>query len=239
MTKNILKIIAIFVIGMVGGIFSEQIIWPYFIEKPLFYEYGLEKPPINVTEKKEIVVQENTALREMIKKVEDSVVGVRSQDSYGNIREGSGFVVSSDGLIVTLAELVPAGSDFSFFINGEEQKYEIKERDIENNLALVKLEKESLSTASFGNIEEKEIGERIFLIGNLFDEKGNLFEMTNEGIIKYFKEDFIHTNIFESKIVSGSPVFDIEGKFLGLSQIDSQNKLIVLPVSLIREFSGF
>jgi S1-C subfamily serine protease len=239
MLKNIFKILAIFTVGMVGGIFSEQIFWPYFIEKPLFYEYGLENPPINVTERKEITIQENTALQESIKKVKDSVVGVRTKDSYGNIREGSGFVISSDGLIVTLAELVPAGSDFSFFVAGEKQRYEVKERDLEKNLALIKLERETLNAVSFGNIEEKELGERIFLVGKLFDEKGDPFEAVNEGIIKYFKEGFIHTDIFESRVLSGSPVFDIEGKVLGLSQIDNQGKLTVLPVSLIREFSGF
>jgi S1-C subfamily serine protease len=238
MSKKLFNIIAIFVIGIIGGIFSEQILWPYFIEKPLFYEYGLEKSPVYLTEKKEVTVQENTALTEIVKKVKGSVVGVQTEDSYGKIKEGSGFVLSSDGLIITLAELIPLGSDFSFFIGQEEQKYEVKERDIENNLALVKLEKEGLNTVGFGNLKEKELGERIFFIGTIFD-KGSPLRIVNEGIIKYFKDGFIHTNIFESEIVSGSPVFDIEGKLLGLSEIDSQGKLIVIPVSLIREFTEF
>lgn len=239
MSKSILKILAVFIIAMVGGIFSEQIVWPYLVEKPLFYQYGLEQAPIHITERKEVTIQENTALQEAIKKVESSVVAVKTADSYGNIIEGSGFILSSDGLIVTLADLVPAGSDFSFFIEGEKLSYEVQERSIENNLALIKLENGDLNTVDFGNIGEKKIGERIFLVGTIFDEKGGVSKMANEGIIKYFKEDFIHTNIFESEIVSGSPVFDIEGKILGLSEIDNQGKLVVLPISLIREFSGF
>jgi S1-C subfamily serine protease len=239
MLKNILKILAVFIIAMVGGIFSEQIVWPYLVEKPLFYRYGLEQAPVHITETKEITIQENTALQEAIKGVESSIIAVRTVDSHKNVIEGSGFVISSDGLIITLAELVPVGSDFSFFIGEEKQSYEIQKRDIKNNLALVKLEKTNFNAVDFGNIGEKEIGERIFLVGTIFDEKGEISKMTNEGIIKYFKEDFIHTNIFENEIASGSSVFDIQGKILGLSEIDEQGKLVVLPISLIREFSGF
>jgi hypothetical protein len=61
MFKNIFKIIIVFLIGAVGGIFSEQILWPYFIERPLFLEYSLEQNPVYITETKEITIQENTA----------------------------------------------------------------------------------------------------------------------------------------------------------------------------------
>jgi len=113
MSKNILKIVAFFIIGTVGGIFADQILWPYFIEKPLFYQYRLEQSPVYVTERKEVTIQENTALKEAIEKVEKTVVGVRTQTKEEKILEGSGLIVTSDGLIVTLAELVPPGSLFS------------------------------------------------------------------------------------------------------------------------------
>ena len=69
MLKNIFKIIAIFILGTVGGIFADQILWPYFVERPLFYQYKLEKSPVYVTERKEVFIQENTALEEAIEKV--------------------------------------------------------------------------------------------------------------------------------------------------------------------------
>ena len=79
MLKHIFKIIVIFIIGMVGGIFANQIFWPYFIEKPLFYQYRLEQSPIYLTERKEITIQENLALKNAIEKVEKVVIGVKSE----------------------------------------------------------------------------------------------------------------------------------------------------------------
>ena len=117
MIKNIAKIIAIFMIGIVGGIFAEQIIWPYLVEKPLFEKYELENRPVLLTET--IIIQENTAIVEAIEKVERSVIGIKTQLKTGKTIEGSGLAITSDGLIVTLAEIVPQGETFTFHIDGE------------------------------------------------------------------------------------------------------------------------
>ena len=109
--KTLLKILAIFILGIFGGIFADQILWPYFVEKPLFYQYRLEKNPIYVTEKKEIRIQENTALTDAIEKVEKAVIGVRTKTGSGKFLAGSGLILTSDGLVVTLADLVPQGSN--------------------------------------------------------------------------------------------------------------------------------
>src|SRR4030043_2308358 len=110
MGKNVLKIIVFFIIGMVGGIFADQIFWPYFIERPLFYQYDLEQRPVNVTEIKEITIQENIALENAIEKAGKTAVGIRTKLKSGIILEGSGLIVSSDGLVVTFASLVPQGA---------------------------------------------------------------------------------------------------------------------------------
>jgi len=94
MAKTIFKFIAIFIIGMVGGIFADQIFWPYFVERPLFYQYHLEKAPIYVTERKEVFIQENTALREVIEKVKDSTIYFQTQTASGKVLEGNGLILT-------------------------------------------------------------------------------------------------------------------------------------------------
>ena len=79
MSKKLLIIIGVFIVGIVGGIFADQILWPYFVEKPLFYEYGLEKNPVYLTETKQIYIQENTALVDAIEKVEKTVIGIKTK----------------------------------------------------------------------------------------------------------------------------------------------------------------
>jgi len=238
MSKNILKIVAFFIIGTVGGIFADQILWPYFIEKPLFYQYRLEQSPVYVTERKEVTIQENTALKEAIEKVEKTVVGVRTQTKEEKILEGSGLIVTSDGLIVTLAELVPPGSLFGFFVDGGQVSYQILKRDLKENLALVKIGKTNLPTLGFANLEKIKLGERVFLVGVIFKEKIPS-KIVNEGIVKSFEEDSIKTNIFEKYTLTGSPLFNIEGEVLGLNTIDLEGEVIAIPISKIKQFIGF
>ena len=229
MAKNVLKIICFFVVGMVGGIFADQIFWPYFIEKPLFHQYRLEQSPVYVTEKKEVIIQENTALREAIEKVDKTVVGVKAQTKTGETLEGSGLIVTSDGLLVTLAELVPQGSEFAFFVDGKAVSYQILKRDATENLALVKLGEAKLSTVVFADLNKLKPGERVFLVA---------VGTVNEGIVKSFNKDLIETNITETDNIKGSPLFNIAGEVLGLNTVDSGGAVIAIPISQIKEFIG-
>jgi len=238
MVKNVFKIIGVFILGIFGGIFADQILWPYFVERPLFYQYRLEQSPVYLTERKEITIQENMALRNAIEKVEKTVIGVRTETQAKKIIEGSGLIITSDGLVVTLAELVPQGSNFSFFVEGQSANFQILKRDLKENLALVKIEKSNLPIVSFANLEKLKLGERVFLVGVIF-EKEELSKIVNEGIIKSFSEDFIKTNIFENYLLKGSPLFNIEGEVLGLNTIDKEGKVIAIPISKIKTFAGF
>lgn len=222
---------------MIGGIFADQIFWPYFVERPLFYQYRLEQTPINVTERKEVYIQENTALTDAIEKVEKAILGVKTLTKAGKTLEGSGLILTADGLAVTLAELVPQGSDFSFFAEGEKVHFQVLQRDSEKNLALIKLEKNNLATVGFANLDKVKLGKRVFLVGTTFKEN-EIYNLVNEGIISKFDSEIIETNIFDKTELSGSPLFDIEGNVLGLNTINKDGKVITIPISTIRAFSG-
>lgn len=238
MAKKILKILFIFVVGIAGGIFADQILWPYLIERPLFYQYRLDQPPVLVTERKEVYIQENAALKEAIEKVDNSVVAVKTKTKTGKALEGSGLVLTSDGMMVTLAELVPQDSTFSFFVEGNMASFQILKRDLKENLALVKIEKSGLATVGFFNYDQLKLGERVFLVGAVF-EAGKIKDSVNEGIVKSFNQELIETNIYESSLAAGSPLFDIEGNLLGISTIEKDGRVSAIPVSKIRQFTGF
>jgi S1-C subfamily serine protease len=237
MVKNILKILGFFVVGMVGGIFAEEILWPYFVERPLFYQYKLERPPIYITEKKEIKVQENTALKEAISKVEKTVVGIKTKTKTGKSLEGSGFILTSDGLIVALAELFPDGSKTNLFVEGEIVPFQILKKDSKENLILIKIEKKNLATTGFFNFEKLKLGERVFSIGISFED-GGVKKFVDEGIVKSFDENKIETNFQATKEILGTPLFDIEGNLLGMNYLSKEGTVISIPVTHIRSFTG-
>jgi len=238
MLKGIFKILAIFVVGIFGGIFGSQILWPYFVERPLFLEYRLEQRPIYLTEKKETRIQENVALQEAIEKVKSSVSGIQTKTKKGKILEGSGLILTTDGLILTLAELVPEDSTSTVFLENENVSTQVLKRDIKQNLALLKIERGKLPTVSFGDFEKMKLGQRVFLVGIVFLEKKPQ-KIVNEGILSYFDQNLIETNIFEKENLIGSSLFNIEGNFLGLNFLDEDGKIVSIPAKKIREFAGF
>jgi len=239
--KWVLKVLAIFILGIFGGIFADQILWPYFIEKPLFYQYRLEQSPVYVTEKKEVTITENIALQNAIEKVEKTIIGVQTKTKTGKILAGSGLILTSDGLVVTLADLVPQGGNSSFFVDGETASFQILKRDLKENLALIKIEKTNLPTVGFANFEKLKLGERVFLVGVIFKNQKTTLPgyVVNEGIVKSFDENSIETNIFEKNNLTGSPLFDIVGNILGLNIIDKEGKVSAIPIPKIKSFAGF
>jgi S1-C subfamily serine protease len=237
MLKKILKIVAIFIIGIAGGIFGEEILWPYFVERPLFYQYKLERPPVYITEKKEIKIQENVALKEAILKVEKTVVFIKTKTKTGKNLQGNGFILTSDGLIITLAELIPEGSKVNLFVEGEIVPFQVLKKDLNKNLALLKIEKKNLTTTGFFNFEKLKLGERVFLIG-ISSENGKIEKFVDEGIVRSFNEEKIETNIQNSSKILGAPLFDIEGNLLGINYLSKEGIIISIPVTHIRSFSG-
>jgi len=244
MKSAVIKFLFLFLIGIIGGIFGGQILWPYFVSFTFLKTGNFSETPIYVTEKKEITIRENEALQQAIKKVENTIVGVRTKTKKGEILEGSGVVLTSDGLVVTLAQLLPWGSKFHFWADGEWCHYQILKRDLNKNLALVKLKKENLATRGFAEKEKIQLGERIFFVSVDFVATTSQFFLSpklrvNEGIITKINSDLIETNIVDFSNVNGAGVFDIEGNLVGLVQKQKNERIFVIPVDSIKEFTGF
>ena len=238
MIKRIIKIISIFAIGMVGGIFSSQIIMSRLLDMNYNNLLKTVAGPIYFTEKKEITVQENTALQDSIDKVKESIIGVRTKTKEGKIIYGSGFILTQDGLVITLSSLIPKGQDFAFFVGDKAQDYQILKRDSNNNLALIKIGKEGLEPCAFADLDKLKIGQRVFLLGAVFG-KNDILQQANQGIVKIFSQDKIETNIFEDNNSAGSALFNIDGELLGLNTINEEGRVIAIPVNVIRTFAGF
>lgn len=240
MPRFFFKFFFILIAGALGGVVFQALILPYLATKDYFKEFGfvkiLTEREVNIYPTDEVIIQENTALQKAVERVDKVVVGVRAQSKQGKITEGSGLILTTEGDVVTLGDILPKGYDFSFFWEGEKLPFKISE--VGENLVKVKIEKTNLPTVPFADLEKIKLGQRVFLVGIIF-EKGQPRKIVNEGIIKTFDENFIRTNIFEKSTLAGSPLFDIEGNVLGLNTIDREGKVITISIKKIKEFSGF
>jgi len=226
-----LKILFIFFVGALGGIFGSEVV--FLKSKSNFYS----SPTIRL-ETKEVKIQENTPLKDAIEKTQNSIVAIQIQTKKGKIINGSGIILTTDGIVLTLSELLPQGETINFFVDGEKVSYQILKRDPKLNLGVVKVEKKNLTPVPFSDFETLKIGERVFALSSFFNQ-GKIQKAVNEGIVRYFDEEKIETNITEDSNFLGSALFDIEGKLLGINYLDPKQKILSIPITKIRQFTGF
>jgi hypothetical protein len=70
-------------------------------------------------------------------------------------------------------------------------------------------------------------------------EAGELITIVNQGTVRTVEETLLRTNIFDKNTLRGVPLFDLEGRVVGLSTFAADGRLVVIPVSALRLFSGF
>ena len=241
--RKILSFVIVFSLGAAGGIWAQAFLLPYLASTSPFENWQFVSDWNSrvkiITDAREVVISKDEAIEEIVQKNENVVVGIRSWQG-NRAREGSGFIATSDGFIITLASIVPRGSQVMVYVRDGEEAIEaqILKRDSDQDLALLKIEKSGLQTAGFANSNDVRLGMSVLVLGKIF-ENGNLTTIANKGIVKADSNTSIRTNIFEKSTLGGSPLFDIEGRVLGLNVIDGEGKVTAIPSSVLREFSGF
>ena len=243
MKDKILKFLLILIIGGLGGVLADQFLLPYLATVSPFSKIEFIRQAsdgttiINPTE--EIIITENTALEQAIDKISPSLVVVQSFQSKKLINQGTGFIMTSDGLIITAADLVPIkASQYLVFRNNHSLIGQVIKRDLENNLALLEIEETNLPVVSLVDLENLHLGERIILVGvELVDSYLNQF--VNLGIIRSINRETLKINLFEeNSLANGSPLVNVKGEVIGLNLVDRKGLLKTIPVNKLKEFIG-
>lgn len=171
-----------------------------------------------------------------------------------NIQEvggGSGFIISSDGLIVTNKHVVEDTTATYMVLTNDGKKYDaqVLSRDPVNDLALVKIKAQSLPTLSLGDSTNLQIGQKVIAIGNSLAEYRNT---VTTGIVSGIGrtitasggsgseqlEGVIQTDAAINPGNSGGPLLDIGGSVIGINTaIDSQGQLVgfAIPVNDVKK----
>ncbi|MDO8610126.1 MAG: S1C family serine protease [bacterium] len=239
-TKTISIIIGVLLLGALGAMLFNVFLLPYLLTNSYFERFQFVKDfkigKIIINQKEQVYIQENTALESVIEKVTKSVVAIQVTTLVQNNYLGSGLIATSDGLVIISANLIPIGSKFNVFINGEKADFKIQKSDYKKNLVLIKVAQNNLPTVGFADFDKIKLGQRVFLIAASSIKTNDW--LVNEGIVRNFDTTTIKTNIFEKSVVSGSPLFNIYGELLGLNYIDQDGKISAIPVNVIKTFLG-
>jgi S1-C subfamily serine protease len=231
MKKDIVRIIVILIIGAIGGSLFQILILPSLIAHPYFGDLKIIKRLKNqviVNPVEEIMIGQDTALEEAIKKVENTTVGFQN---------GSGIIITSDGLVATLADALPKTEKY-LFLEGEKVNFEIVREDLEKNLVLIEIDQKNTLACKFADLSDIKMGQKVFLLGVVIENEIPK-SITNQGSIKMFDDEIIYTNILEDEILNGSPLFNVWGEVLGLNIIDENGKVSAISIDEVRKFAGF
>lgn len=145
------------------------------------------------------------------------------QHSYTQRSLGSGFIISGDGYILTNNHVVAGADEIKVKLSdGREFKAVIKGTDEKLDLAVLKIEvKDHLPVAKLGDSDAIEVGEWVMAIGNPF----GLAQTVTAGIVSATGrvigsgpyDDFIQTDASINPGNSGGPLFNADGKVIGIN----------------------
>lgn len=136
--------------------------------------------------------------------------------------QGTGFVVSDDGYIVTNNHVVRGGQQFTVrFSDGRESPAELVGTDSETDLAVLRVELEDLDHLAFGDSDAAEVGDWVIALGSPF----GLTDSVTAGIISAKGrqvglsplESYLQTDATINPGNSGGPLVDMDGKVVGIN----------------------
>ena len=136
---------------------------------------------------------------------------------------GSGFIIDEKGIVVTNNHVIQGAEDIVVSVNGsKEYKAKVIGKDPYMDLAVLQIESdEKFIPVSFGDSDKARVGDWVIAIGNPYGFGGTvttgIISSRNRdiGLTRY--DDFIQTDASINVGNSGGPLFDLNGKVVGIN----------------------
>jgi serine protease Do len=135
---------------------------------------------------------------------------------------GSGFIISSDGFILTNSHVVSAADDITVKLN---DKREFKARligfDKRTDVAVIKIEANGLPHVTIGDPKILKVGEWVLAIGSPFGFENTVTAGIVSAIGRSLPQEnyvpFIQTDVAINPGNSGGPLFNMKGEVVGIN----------------------
>lgn len=162
---------------------------------------------------------------------------------------GSGFIVTSDGVILTNRHVVmDQQAEYTVLTpDGEKYSAEILARDPINDVAILKIKAKNLPAVELGDSSNLQLGQTVIAIGTALGEFQNTVSTgVVSGLSRYISAQtgfsgqveelrgLIQTDAAINPGNSGGPLIDIEGKVIGINTaivFGAQNIGFTIPIN--------
>lgn len=180
--------------------------------------------------------------------------GFRSRVEGGRPQDiGSGFIVSSDGLVVTNKHVVSDKNAKYKVIDKDGKEYEVLQisRDPSNDIAILKINGNNLKAVEMGDSSNLKVGQFVIAIGTAL---GKFRHTVTTGVISGLGRGITAGNIFEGYIErldnviqtdaainpgnSGGPLLNSAGQVIGVNVAVAQgaeNIGFAIPINIVKE----
>ncbi len=166
---------------------------------------------------------------------------------------GTGFVISSDGVIVTNNHVVEGANKIqAVFSDGTTRNAKVLGHNASSDLAVVQVDATGLSTIALGDSDQVQVGDDVVAIGNALALQGGL--SVTRGIISGLHrevgtnsggalEDVIQTDAAINPGNSGGPLVDAQGRVIGINTAiadpgSAQNVGFAIPITNAKTIIG-
>jgi len=157
--------------------------------------------------------------------------------------QGSGFIVSPDGIILTNAHVVRDATEVTVKLTDRREFIaKVLGSDIKTDVAVLKIEAKNLPTVTTGKIQDLRVGEWVLAIGAPFGFENSVTAGVVSAKGRSLPDDsavpFIQTDVAVNPGNSGGPLFNTKGEVIGInSQIYSrtggyQGLSFAIPIDL-------
>jgi putative serine protease PepD len=163
----------------------------------------------------------------ILAKVEPAVVAISASSNLGS-GAGTGFVISTDGVIVTNNHVVDGANRIEVTFNdGTSKRAEVVGSSADNDLAVLKVDGNGLPTAKLGSSDALQVGDEVIAIGNALGLGNNL--TVTRGIIsakdRSIPEEETGVTIYGALQTdaainpgnSGGPLVNADGEVVGIN----------------------
>ena len=260
--KILTRTLFIFALGIVATV----AVLNYFGKLPQIYI----KNQLQDTIQRRVVVEEESATINVVKKVSPSVVSIAVENKavfnpfLGTQQPlekqsgiGTGFIVSSDGLILTNKHVV-SSNDQKYIVviadsSGKTKNYEVvkitRDPSSLNDMALIKIEASGLKPVELGDSDKLKVGQKVIAIGNAL---GRFENSVTAGIVSGLGrgvspidpmtgisenlEGLVQTDAAINPGNSGGPLVDSSGRVIGINTAvaDAQNIGFAIKINVAK-----
>jgi S1-C subfamily serine protease len=163
----------------------------------------------------------------LFEKVDQSVVYIESQG--GNTSQGSGFVYSKKGYIVTNEHVVEDAEKVQVsFTDGSTKNADVVGTDPYSDLALLKVNKDGLKPLELANSSDVSPGQKAVAMGNPFGLRGSMtvgyvsqvgrsLPVQQAGFEGFRIRNVIQTDAAINPGNSGGPLLNVQGEVVGVN----------------------